>query len=156
MSSLRQYSFRNQHYVGQEGVLIPLLQKAQTEDGYLRQERLMALHRETGIPLTHIYGVATFFAQFRFMPVGKHLLRVCHGTACHVSGAVELSEAIRDQIGAGSGETTKDNLFTVETVSCLGCCSLAPVVMVGERTYGSLTPAAVKKVIRKYREGGRR
>jgi len=156
MSSFRKYNFRYQHYAGEEGKLIPLLQKAQSEDGYLKRERLLSLHEETGIPLTQIYGVATFFAQFRFTPVGKHLLKVCHGTACHVSGAPELSEAVEEQLGVGSGETTKDNLFTIDMVSCLGCCSLAPVIMIGETTYGNLTPSAVKKILKKYREGERK
>ena len=121
------YNFKNQHFVGEEGRLIPLLQQAQTEDGYLRRERLEEIHRESGIPLAHIYGVATFYAQFRLKPVGKYLLRVCHGTACHVSGAVELSQAVEKHLGIPNGETTPDRLFSIETVSCLGCCSLAPV-----------------------------
>ena len=156
MSSIRTYDFRHLHYTGEEGRLIPLLQQAQAEDGFLRRERLLGLQEETGIPITLIYGVATFYAQFRFTPVGKHLLRVCDGTACHVGGSVELSEAVREQLGVGSGETTKDNLFSVETVSCLGCCSLAPVAMVGETTFGSLTPTALKKILKKYRTGDRR
>jgi len=154
MDTMRRYDFRHMHYVGEEGKLIPLLQKAQAEDGYLTRERLLRVRDETGIPLTQIYGVATFYAQFRFKPIGKHLLRVCHGTACHVAGAKELTEEIREQLGGvENGETTKDNQFTLETVSCLGCCSLAPVIMVGETTHGNLTPAGVKKVLRKYQSG---
>ncbi len=153
MDSTRAYDFKHLHYVGQEGRLIPLLQRAQAEDGYLTRERLLRIRDETGIPLTQIYGVATFYAQFRFKPVGKNLLRVCHGTACHVSGAKELTEEIEEQLGVANGETTKDGLFTMETVSCLGCCSLAPVIMINETTHGNLTPAGVKKVLRKYRDG---
>jgi len=153
MSVIRKFDFRAQHYAGEEGKLIPLLQRAQAQEGYLSADRLRRIHEETGIPLTHIYGVATFYAQFRFKPVGKHLLKVCHGTACHVSGATELSEAVREHLGAGDGETTKDNLFTIETVSCLGCCSLAPVIMVGETTFGNLTPSMVKTVLKRYRDG---
>ena len=153
MDSTRAYDFKHLHYVGQEGRLIPLLQRAQAEDGYLTRERLLRIRDETGIPLTQIYGVATFYAQFRFKPVGKNLLRVCHGTACHVSGAKELTEEIEEQLGVANGETTKDGLFTLETVSCLGCCSLAPVIMINETTHGNLTPAGVKKVLRKYRDG---
>ena len=107
----------------------------------------------TGIAPATLTGVATFYAQFRFKPVGKNLLRVCHGTACHVSGAKELTEEIEEQLGVANGETTKDGLFTLETVSCLGCCSLAPVIMINETTHGNLTPAGVKKVLRKYRDG---
>ncbi len=152
MEMHRRYDLRNQHFVGQEGRLIPLLQQAQTEDGYLRRERLEQIHRESGIPLSHIYGVATFYAQFRLKPVGKYLLRVCHGTACHVSGATELSQAIEKHLGIPNGETTPDGLFSVETVSCLGCCSLAPVLMIAQSTFGNLSPASAVKTLRKYQK----
>ncbi len=152
-NATKRYDFKHQHYVGAEGKLIPLLQKVQAEDGFLKPERLRLIHEETGIPLTQIYGVATFYAQFRFKPIGKHLLRVCHGTACHVSGAKDLTESVEEQLGARSGETTRDNLFTIETVACLGCCSLAPVIMINDTTYGNLTPAQVKKVLKKHRDG---
>lgn len=144
----RKFDFKYGMYRGQEGRLIPLLQQAQAEDGYLSRERLVRIHEETGVPLSQIYGVATFYAQFRFTPVGRHLVKVCHGTACHVSGAPDISEAIREEIGIDHGETTPDRQFTVEKVSCLGCCSLAPCIMVGETTHGNLTPASVKKVLR--------
>ena len=153
MQTHRRYNFKDQHFVGEEGRLIPLLQEAQAEDGYLRRERLERIHRESGIPLAHIYGVATFYAQFRFKPVGKHLLRICHGTACHVAGAKDLTEEIESHLKIKNGETTADNQFTLETVSCLGCCSLAPVIMVGQTTHGNLTPGSVKKVLKKYQGG---
>ncbi len=149
----RKYDFRNHHFSGEEGTLIPLLQRAQEEEGYLTRERLRTIERESGIPLTHIYGVATFYAQFRFTPVGKHLVRVCHGTACHVSGANDISAAVEKHLAIGSGETTKDRLFSIETVSCLGCCSLAPVIMVNKATHGNLTPASVAKVLKRYQRG---
>ncbi len=149
----RKYNFRNHHYVGEEGKLIPLLQQAQEEEGYLTRERLQHIQRESGIPLTHIYGVASFYAQFRFKPVGKHLVRVCHGTACHVSGANDISAAVEKHLGIANGETTKDRLFSVETVSCLGCCSLAPAVMVNKATHGNLSPASVVKVLKRYQKG---
>src|SRR5512133_2067270 len=95
----RRYDFKHQHYSGQEGRLIPLLQKAQSEDGYLTRDRIVAIHEETGIPVTQIYGVATFYAQFRLKPIGKHLVRLCHGTACHVSGATELTDAVEKHHG---------------------------------------------------------
>lgn len=153
MEATKRYDFKHMHYVGQEGRLIPLLQEAQAQDGYLTRERLHRIGEETGIPLTQIYGVATFYAQFRFKPVGKHLVRVCHGTACHVSGAKELTEEIEAQLKIKNGETTGDGQFTIETVSCLGCCSLAPVIMVNETTHGNLSPSGVKKVLKKYRDG---
>jgi len=153
MDTTRRYDFKHMHYRGEEGKLIPLLQKAQAEDGYLTRERLASICVQTGIPLTQIYGVATFYAQFRFKPIGKHLLRVCHGTACHVAGAKDLTEEIEAQLQVKNGETTKDNMFTIETVSCLGCCSLAPVIMIGETTHGNLTLGGVKKVLKKYQSG---
>ncbi len=153
MDATRRYDFRHMHYRGEEGRLIPLLQKAQAEDGYLTKDRLASIGDETGIPLTQIYGVATFYAQFRFKPIGKHLLRVCHGTACHVAGAKDLTEEIEAHLKIKNGETTPDNQFTMETVSCLGCCSLAPVIMVGDTTHGNLAPGTVKKVLKKYQSG---
>jgi NADH-quinone oxidoreductase subunit E len=152
MMQQRRYDLQHQHYVGQEGRLIPLLQKAQQSDGYLTRERLAEIHRETGIPLASIYGVATFYAQFRLTPVGKNLIRVCHGTACHVAGANDITEAVEKHLAIKNGETTPDRLFTLETVSCLGCCSLAPVVMVNSATYANLTERQVGKVLKKYQQ----
>ena len=152
MEGFRKYDFKNLHYAGERGVLIPALQRAQGATGYISREQILAIHRESGIPLAHIYGVATFYSQFRLRPVGKHIIRVCHGTACHVSGANAISETLEDQLQIGNGETTPDRLFTLETVACLGCCSLAPVIMVGNTTHANLKPADLKKVIRQYRE----
>jgi len=152
MQTHRRYNFKNHHFAGEEGHLIPLLQQAQAEDGYLRRERLEQIHRESGIPLSQIYGVATFYAQFRLKPVGKYLLRVCHGTACHVSGANAISKTAEDYLKIATGDTTADRLFTLETVSCLGCCSLAPVVMIDQATHGNLEPSDVKNILRKYKK----
>jgi NADH-quinone oxidoreductase subunit E len=120
-----------------------------------RRERLLAIEASTGIPLTQIYGVATFYAQFRLKPVGKHIVRVCHGTACHVAGANDISSAVQKHLGVADGETTEDRNFTVETVACLGCCSLAPVVMVDKATHGNLSPSSTVKVLKKYQKGER-
>ncbi len=155
MSDHQKVDFRTLHYAGQEGRLIPVLQKAQEEDGYISRERLEAISRETGVPVAQIYGVATFYSQFRLHPVGKHIVRVCHGTACHVQGAKGITEAVEDQLGVHTGETTPDRQFTLEMVSCLGCCSLAPVIMIGNDTYGNLKPADIKKALKRYRETGR-
>jgi NADH-quinone oxidoreductase subunit E len=151
MESHRKFDLKSLHFVGEEGRLIPLLQQAQLEDGYISRERMGAIHRACGIPLSHIYGVATFYAQFRMAPVGKHIVRVCHGTACHVQGANDITKALQDALDIASGQTTPDRLFTLETVSCLGCCSLAPAVMIGKTTFGKLDPREVKKVIKRYR-----
>jgi NADH-quinone oxidoreductase subunit E len=150
----RKFDLRNQHYVGQAGRLIPLLQEAQADEGYLTRARLLEIHRETGIPLSNIYGVATFYAQFRMTPVGKNLIRVCHGTACHVAGAKDISEAIEETLHIADGETTADRLFTLETVSCVGCCSLAPVIMINNETYGNLNERQVKKVLKQVQGAG--
>jgi NADH-quinone oxidoreductase E subunit len=152
MSERKRYDFKNLHYRGKAGVLIPELQKAQESDGYITRERIEEIHRECGIPLTTIYGVVTFYSQFRLHPVGKNIIRVCHGTACHVSGANAITKALEDSLEIGNGETTKDRLFTLETVSCLGCCSLAPVIMVNNNTHGNLKPEDLKKIIRQYRK----
>jgi NADH:ubiquinone oxidoreductase subunit E len=154
VSEHRKFDFRKQHFVGQEGLLIPLLQRAQETDGYLTPERITEIHGESGIPLAQIYGVATFYAQFRMSPIGKNLIRVCHGTACHVSGAKDITRAVEDHLQINTGETTADRLFTLETVSCLGCCSLAPVIMINNSTHGNLTEKEVKKVIRQYQKSG--
>ncbi|HOU93848.1 MAG TPA: NADH-quinone oxidoreductase subunit NuoE [Polyangiaceae bacterium] len=152
MIHLPRYHFLRQERLGQEGQLIPLLQRAQQVDGYLRRERLLEIHRQTGVPLASIYGVATFYAQFRLSPVGKHLIRVCHGTACHVAGANDITDAIEKHLQINTGDTTPDRLFTLETVSCLGCCSLAPVIMIDNATHGNLTDRKVIKVLKQYQQ----
>ena len=152
MEAPRPYDFRNLHYRGEGGALIPLLQKFQTEEGYISRERMAEIHRKTGVPLSRIFGVATFYAQFRLQPVGRNLIRVCHGTACHVAEANAISKGLRDRLHVGEGETTPDREFTLETVSCLGCCSLAPVIMINRDTHGNLKPAELRKVLKPYRE----
>jgi NADH-quinone oxidoreductase subunit E len=153
MQAPRAYDFRNLHYRGESGVLIPALQRVQTEDGFISRERIAEIHRKTGIPLAHIYGVATFYAQFRLKPVGRNIVKICHGTACHVAGANAISRSLEEQLKIGNGETTPDRLFTLETVSCLGCCSLAPVIMVNKDTHGNLKPNELRKVLKPYRDG---
>ena len=152
MSQHRKLDFKLQHYAGEEGKLIPLLQKVQQIDGYISRERIQEIHRNSGIPLSQIYGVATFYSQFRLHPVGKHIIRVCHGTACHVSGANGITQAVEDNLKIATGETTPDRQITLEMVSCLGCCSLAPVIMVDNSTYGNLTPQDIKKVLKPYKK----
>jgi NADH-quinone oxidoreductase subunit E len=152
MNEQRKYDFKKQHYAGQEGRLIPLLQRAQETDGYITRERIAEIHKDCGIPVAQIYGVATFYAQFRLHPIGKNLIKICHGTACHVSGANAITEAIEKNLGICTGETTTDKLFTIETVSCLGCCSLAPVIMINNDTHGNLTEKEVKKVLKQYQK----
>lgn len=134
--------------------VIPLLQFLQERQGYISEEGVRAIARYTRTPASQIYGVATFYAQFRFQPRGKHVIRLCQGTACHVQGADALLEHLKEKLGVEEGGTTADGLFTLEVVRCLGCCSLAPVMMIDENTYGRLTRRTVDKVLAEYRKEG--
>ncbi len=138
-------------YKGRKGNLIPLLQGTQDIYGYLPMEAFYRIHEVTGLALNEMYGVATFYAQFRLAPAGKHIVKMCHGTACHVQNVTAITDEILDTLQIRDGETTSDRLFTVETVACLGCCSLAPVMMIGEETYGKLTPRQAIKILREIR-----
>jgi len=133
------------------GTLIHLLQKAQEFYGYLSPDVINYISEETGIKPAKIYGVATFYAQFRMEPIGKYLIMLCKGTACHVNGADQIEESVCEYLGIESGETTEDGIFTLNTVACLGCCSLAPVMMVksddGDETYGNLTKDSVCDIL---------
>ncbi len=131
-----------------KGKMIPLLQGTQEVYGYIPREAFEKISRETGLKLSDMYGVATFYAQFRLNPVGKHIIKVCHGTACHVQNAGIITDALKDALKIEDGETTEDGLFTLESVACLGCCSLAPVMMIGEETYGKLTGKEAVKVVK--------
>jgi NADH:ubiquinone oxidoreductase subunit E len=140
------------HGTGLEAT-IPLLQGMQEAYGYLPVAALEYASERTGIPASHLFGVATFYKQFRLKPMGKNMVRVCLGTACHVQGGGRVLEVTREALGLPDGEdTTADLLFTVEPVACLGCCSLAPVVMVNETTHGKLDAPKVRKLMRKYRQ----
>ena len=138
-------------YKGKKGNLIPILQGTQEIFGYIPREAFLKISKETGLKLSTMYGVATFYAQFRMNPAGKHIIKVCHGTACHVQNANELTEALEDLLKVKDGETTEDGLFTLESVACLGCCSLAPVMMIGDETYAKLTGPQSVKIVKKIR-----
>lgn len=142
-----------ERYKNKQGNLIPLLQATQDIYGYLPLDAFHKIHETTGLELNEMYGVATFYAQFRLAPAGKHIVKMCHGTACHVQQVTAITEEILDSLQIKDGETTNDGLFTVETVACLGCCSLAPVMMIGEETYGKLTPREAVKIIREIKRG---
>lgn len=137
-------------YENDDHALIEILQKAQAHYGYLPEDVIYELSRLKGIPPAKIMGVASFYAQFRLQPVGKHLIMLCKGTACHVNSADAIEKTVTDTLGIRDGETTADGLFTLQTVACLGCCSLSPVMMVDEETYGSLTPEKTKEILRSY------
>jgi len=139
-------------YKDSKGPLIPVLQEIQAKYGYLPQNALERFSEVSGITPSEIYGVATFYSQFRLKPVGRNIIKVCFGTACHVSGAELIAEALSNELNIAIGETTGDNKFTLETVACLGCCSLAPVIMINDTAYGNLTPDKAVKVIREFIE----
>jgi NADH-quinone oxidoreductase subunit E len=135
-------------YRTKKGNMIPLLQSAQTIYGYIPKSVFMLISEETGLNLSDMYGVATFYAQFRLQPVGKHIIKVCHGTACHVQNANSITDSLQESLEVLDGETTADRLFTLESVACLGCCSLAPVMMIGDETYAKLTGDAAVKIVK--------
>ena len=134
-------------YANVDGSLLTLLQKAQEIYGYLPQDVIRHISEKTGVKPAKIMGVATFYTQFRLKPVGKYLIMLCKGTACHVNGSDLIERTITETLGIHDGETTEDGLFTLKNVACLGCCSLSPVMMINEETYGSLTPDKTKKIL---------
>ncbi len=138
-------------YQDKKGFLIPLLQETQNTLGYLSRETMAYIAEKMHIPAAEIFGVATFYSMFRLKPQGKHLIRVCKGTACHVSDADSIKKAVLDTLQLSEEEnTTADMQFTVMEVACLGCCSLSPVIMIDGRTYGKLTAAAIPAVLKQY------
>ncbi len=144
-------------YAKVPGSLITILQKTQDIYGYLSVDAINYISEMTGIRPAKIYGVATFYSQFRLKPIGKYLIMLCQGTACHVNGSKMIEEAVCEHLGISDGETTEDGIFTLNNVACLGCCSLAPVMMVksaeGDETYGNLTKDKVRKILDEIREG---
>ena len=129
------------------GAVIPILQEIQDTYSYVPPVAIQRVAEHMNIPSSEIYGIVTFYAQFRLQPLGKNLVKVCHGTACHLCGAEMVAETLAQVTGAREGETSPDDLFTVERVACLGCCSLAPCIMVNGETHGRLTPEAVGKIM---------
>ena len=130
--------------------LIPLLQQIQDEYGYLPEDTLQHVSQRTGIPTSRMYGVITFYAQFSLAPRGKHTVRCCRGTACHVRGSKAVREAVAGVLGVGEGETMEDRQFSFEAVACLGTCFLAPVMMVNDQYYGLLTPEKAVSALSTY------
>ena len=131
--------------------LSPILQEIQSAYGYLPKEVLLELSQRTGIPASQIYGVATFYEQFHLQPHGKHTVRCCRGTACHVKGGHGIIQAVKRHLGIEEGETTEDMRFTFDTVACLGTCFLAPVMMIDNDYYGNMTPGKVRSLLEGYK-----
>jgi NADH:ubiquinone oxidoreductase subunit E len=133
-----------------DGDAIPLLQRIQESYGYLPKTVVLAVCEETGLSASRLFGVATFYSQFSLVPQGKHLVRCCKGTACHVRGGQRVMDTVERILGITDGETTDDMSFSMETVACLGTCFLAPVVTVDDTYYGQVTPDRLKRVLAQY------
>jgi NADH-quinone oxidoreductase subunit E len=136
----------------QDGSLITLLQSAQDTYGYIPEKAIHYISELVDIPSSEIYGVITFYSQFRLKPMGKHIIKICEGTACHVNGAKGILAALHEELNITLGETTNDGLFSLLSVACLGCCALAPVMMINEETFGNLIPDKIKKIIREFKK----
>lgn len=139
------------NYEKEEKYLIPILQEAQDEYGYLPEEVLKEIASYLDLSLSQVYGVVTFYTQFHLEPRGKNIIRVCMGTACHVRGGADVLAAVKDALGIENGETTKDLKFTLETVACIGACGLAPVIMINDDTHGRLTPEKIPGILASYK-----
>ncbi|HOI30065.1 MAG TPA: NADH-quinone oxidoreductase subunit NuoE [Melioribacteraceae bacterium] len=132
--------------------LIPILQDVQEQYGFLPEKALKDISCHLSIPLSSVYGVATFYNQFRLTPLGKNIIRVCRGTACHVKNSANILIALEHELGICAGQTSRDKLFTLETVACIGACSIAPVININDEYYGRITVKEIPKIISKYRK----
>ena len=136
-------------YEGKTEELIPLLQQVQEEFGYLSEQAMLDIAEFIGIPESKVYAVATFYAQFRFTPIGKNHVMVCRGTACYVRGASRILEAIERHLGIKEGETTEDGEYSLETVACIGACGLSPCIMINKKVKAKVTPKRIKELLAK-------
>jgi len=136
----------------QPGAVIPVLQEIQDAYGYVPPAAIQRIAENMAVPASELFGIVTFYAQFRLQPIGKNLIKVCHGTACHLSGAERIAETLAQAVGAKEKETSQDGKFTVERVACLGCCSLAPCIMLNGEVHGRLTPEAINKIVSQVQE----
>ena len=139
-------------YKDEQGALMPIMQRAQDIYGYLPIEVQEVIADNLNIPLSQVYGVATFYSQFALKPKGRYKIGVCMGTACYVKGSAKVLEKIQDTLGIGMKETTEDGLFSIEDTRCLGCCGLAPVMMINDDVYGMVTPEQIDGILDKYRK----
>jgi NADH:ubiquinone oxidoreductase subunit E len=140
-------------YQGERGAMIPALQAVQEKLGYISEDAVTLIARLLNVSPSEVFGVATFYAQFRFTPPGEHTVKVCLGTACHVRGGEEILDNVSREVGVRSGETSKDGKFSLERVACFGSCALAPVMVVDKDVYGRLTIQKAKGIIAQYRDG---
>jgi NADH-quinone oxidoreductase subunit E len=137
-------------FKGEEGDLIPILQRIQEKLGYISKEAVRRVSRFLKISENQIYGVASFYSQFRFTEPGRNSIKVCMGTACHVRGGQILGEAVERELDISPGQTTKDKRFDLQRVACLGCCALAPVVQINDDIYSQMTVIRLKEILDKY------
>ncbi|MBR9977204.1 MAG: NADH-quinone oxidoreductase subunit NuoE [Bacteroidetes bacterium] len=135
---------------GDASCLIDMLQEVQEHFGYLPDLEMQKVARHVDIPVSRVYGVATFYNQFRFQPLGKFVIKVCRGTACHVKGSFSILTTLESELGIKAGQTTKDLLFTIETVACIGACSIAPVIAVNDEFHGGLTTKSLQKLLKSW------
>lgn len=133
------------------GNLIPVLHELQDRMGYLSAEAMEEVSRWLSIPLSEVYGTATFYTLFSTEPKGEHMVLLCDSPPCHLEGSVSVRKAIEKELGIKPGETTEDGMFTLEVVSCFGLCGVAPAIMVGKDAYGNLTPDMIPSILAKYR-----
>lgn len=141
------------HFEPLKCALIPFLQEVQEELGFLPEEAMERVSKLLEVPTSQVYGVVTFYHQFRLRPKGKHMITVCRGTACHVKGAFEVNDFLEKELGISSiVDTSEDGLFTLQQVRCIGACSLAPVIKIDEEFYGNMDPSKVRKVLDTYRK----
>ncbi|MDY0270538.1 NADH-quinone oxidoreductase subunit NuoE [Trichloromonas sp.] len=138
-------------YIDMKGALMPVLQGVQEFYGYIPEPTVHLIAERLNVYPSQIYGVLTFYAQFHLEPRGKYIIRVCMGTACHVKGASRIADTLTDRLKIGHAETTEDLKFTAEYVACIGACGMAPVIMVNDATYGSMTVQKMDEVIAKYK-----
>ena len=135
--------------------LIPVLQEIQEKQGFLSREAVVTVGKALNLPASKIYGVATFYNQFRFVPQGRYHIQVCRGTACHVKGSLAVLDALKRELKVEAGETTRDGLFSLEVVACIGACGLAPVINVDGNFHANLTSQSVGGIINQYRKQAR-
>jgi NADH-quinone oxidoreductase subunit E len=135
-------------YKGEKAELIPILQHVQQKLGYLPLVVMKNIAAFVKVPESTVFGVATFYAQFKFKPVGRNIIKVCRGTGCYVKGSPRILEEFEKQLGIKDGGTTKDMEYSLETVACFGSCALAPVVVVNDRVYGRMTPEKARELIK--------
>lgn len=131
--------------------LIPILQEVQESQGYLSRETIREIGKYLQLPASKIYGVATFYNQFRFQPLGKYNIQVCRGTACHVKGSLSVLDSLKRELKINEGQTTRDGLFSIEVVACLGACGLAPVISINGEFFAKVNQKKIKSIINHYR-----